>query len=100
MLKKTILLILLGYWSVNLSAATLTYYTEKEIGDREYGALNTAEISTLYYEEDDKILQAAFLRGASHTTFNFKVNTLEEAQGIIKKVFDSNDSSFIELELD
>lgn len=90
---------LIGYWCVSLNAATLTYYTDKEVGEREYGAFNSAEISTLYYEEDDKILVVTFLRGSGNTTYNFKVNTFKEAQDIIKRVFDSNDSSLIELEL-
>ncbi len=81
MLKKTILLILLGYWSVNLSAATLTYYTEKEIGDREYGALKAPFIT----RKTIKYCKRHFFVGRVIQLLTLKLIPLKKPKASLKK---------------
>ena len=100
MLNKILLSILLSYVSLSTSAATITYFEDKEVGSREFIAINSSQIYSIYYNEDDKILRAVYFAASQAPYVDFKVSSFEKAQDIIRKVYDMNDSSFIELEQD
>lgn len=79
------------------NAASIMWYLEKEVGEREIIVLNSEFIRTIYYVEEDKMLKC--INRPVQLLVKFKVETLEEAKEIMKKVYDKNNNELIELEL-
>ncbi len=93
---KSLLIIICSILSHSVSAASIIYYESKEAGEVEFRILHSSFFTVIYYDESDKEILIYNNNGGKS---GFKVDTKEEALEIIRKIYDYNDKSFIELEL-
>ena len=91
---KFLTLILVVFISQATQAASIKYYESEEASKVSFKVLNSENILSIDYDEDDKELSVWPTTGQR---YDFKVDSLNKAEEIIKKVFDKNDHSFITL---
>lgn len=84
--------------SMPATAATIISYDNEKFGKNEVLAINSSQIYLSRYYEDDQIFKVWVGTGTVNLDFEFKVQTIEKAMEILKKIYDQNDPSFIELE--
>lgn len=98
-MHKIIATVLISLLSSISTAGTIAYLEDNKVGERVYVTLNTSSIKQLIYDEDDKTLTAR-VSLTNLSDFDFKVESYSKAKSIISKLYDKNDNSVIELELD
>ena len=66
--------------------------------DEESIYINGAQVAKAIYDEDDKELEIVIMVSSGANITRFKVETKQQADEIIVKLFDSTDTSIIQLE--
>lgn len=96
-MKSFLIFIIIAMISVPATAATIISYDTEKSGKDELLAINSSQIYLARYYEDDQILKVWVGTGSVNLDFEFKVQTIEKAMEILKKIYDQNDPSLIEL---
>ena len=74
-------------------AANLKYFYNEEASKAQFVVINSKNIILLNYDEYDKELEVVL----THKSYDFKVNTADEADKIIIKLMDDTDKSLVVL---
>lgn len=101
-MKNYILVSIICCISTPLFAANIIAYKNKEKREAEFLVINSQQITKITYEEDDKVLivSSNHSSGQSFAEWEFSVDSLEQSQEIIHKLFDRTDNDLIELKFD
>lgn len=95
-MKKIVFTALMTF-SFSAFSASIIGYISKDEGEVHYKIIMGNHISTMEYDEGDKVLK---VEKSSGGIFYFRVETSSKAKEVISKVLDSSDKSIIELSWD